>query len=486
MSFRDLREFIDFLRSRGKLAEVEAEVDWRYELGGIVRKNLDMKGPALLFKRIKGYTTPLFTCGVSTYGRLAASLGLPRENRLEEMVTVIADRLKRPIPAVTVSTGPCKEVILRPEQSDVLRFPVPLWQSKDGGRYLGTWHGVITRDPETRWLNAGMYRIMVHDGRRLGILLARDQHIGQHFQKYRKMKIPMPVAIVIGTDPVLPLSYLTPLPPQTNEYDFAGGLRGEPVQLVPCETSDLEVPATAEIVIEGEIRPDEREMEGPFGEWMGHYGGEVGPRPVIRVNCITHRSDPIFRGTLEGKPTNEDHICTSVMLSALARNILKESLGIPGIRGIYFPAAAGGWGMAIISLDQRYPGHARTAAHALFGAKVGAFLKTVIVVDADIDPFNLDEVWWAITARLQASRGISVLTRGKGAFMDPSQVSEMRGFTDTLMVEAIRPYEWKPRAEWGGERYPPVACPDKEVMRAVEKRWTEFAIAPRVPKKEEL
>jgi 4-hydroxy-3-polyprenylbenzoate decarboxylase len=191
--------------------------------------------------------------------------------RLEEVVKEVAVRLRRPLPAETVPTGPCKEVILGPEESDVLRFPVPLWQSRDGGRYLGTWHGVVTRDPETRWLNAGMYRIMVHDKTRLGILLARDQHIGHHFLKYRKMKRSMPVAVVIGTDPVLPLSFLTPLPPQVDEYDYAGGLRGAPVQLVRCETVDLEVPATAEIVIEGEIRPDEKEVEGPFGEWMGHY-----------------------------------------------------------------------------------------------------------------------------------------------------------------------------------------------------------------------
>lgn len=482
MPFKDLRDYIDLLRSQGELADVNAEVDWRYELGGVVRKNLDIKGPALLFNRIKGYRTPLFTCGMSTYERLAVALGMPQTIRLEDLVKEVAGRLRRPLPAETVSSGPCKEVIIETEEADVLKFPVPLWQSKDGGRYLGTWHGVVTRDPETRWLNAGMYRVMVHDKSRLGILLARDQHIGQHFLKYRKMKVSMPIALVIGVDPVLPLSFLTPLPPQVDEYDYAGGLRGAPVQLVRCETVDLEVPATAEIVIEGEIGPNEKEVEGPFGEWMGHYGGDAGPRPVIRVKCITHRRDPIFQGTLEGKPINEDHVCTSVLLSALAHNTLAETLGIQGIRGAYFPAAAGGWGMAIISLNQRYPGHARTAAHALFATKAGAFVKTVIVVDEDIDPFDFDQVWWAMTARLQASRGVSILTRGKGAFMDPSQLPEMRGFTDTMIVEAVKPYEWKPRAEWGGERFPPVACPDKRVMESVEKRWAELGITAGVPR----
>ena len=316
----------------------------------------------------------------------------------------MAERLRKPIEPETVAMGPCKEVILADEGADVLQLPVPLWQALDGGRYIGTWHGVVTRDPDTGWLNAGMYRTMVHDSRRLGILLARDQHIGQHFQKYRRMKKAMPVAIVIGTDPVLPLSYLAPLPVQKDEYAFAGGLRGEPVKLVRCETADLQVPATAEIVIEGEIRPDERQDEGPFGEWMGHYGGEAGPRPVIRVSCITHRHDPVFRGTLEGRPVNEDHVCTSIMLSALAYDFLTETLGITGVRGVHFPAAAGGWGMAIISLDQGYPGHARTAAHALFAGKAGAFVKTVLVVDEDIDPFDLDQVW---VGHDSASAGVS-------------------------------------------------------------------------------
>jgi len=156
MPFKDLRDYIDLLRSQGELAEVNAEVDWRYELGGVVRKNLDIKGPALLFNRIKGYRTPLFTCGMSTYERLAVALGMPQKIRLEDLVKEVAGRLRRPLPAEIVSSGPCKEVIIETEESDVLKFPVPLWQSKDGGRYLGTWHGVVTRDPETRWLNAGM------------------------------------------------------------------------------------------------------------------------------------------------------------------------------------------------------------------------------------------------------------------------------------------------------------------------------------------
>jgi 4-hydroxy-3-polyprenylbenzoate decarboxylase len=297
------------------------------------------------------------------------------------------------------------------------------------------------------------------------------------------MKKAMPVAIGIGMDPVLPLTFLAPMPAQTSEYDVAGGLRGEAIDLVKCQTLDLEVPASAEIVIEGEIPPDERRMEGPFGEWTGHYGGKPGPRPVIHVHCVTHRNDPIFRGTLEGKPVNEDHLCTSVALSALAHNFLEDTLGITGIRGVHYPAVSGGWGMAVVSMNQRYPAHSRTIAHGLLGSKMGAFLKNIILVDEDIDPFNLDEVWWALASRLQASRGMSILQRGKGVFMDPSQIPELQGFGDTLIVEAVKPYEWQPRPEWGNNRFPPVAHPSQETMKAVEKRWNSFGIPIKKEKK---
>jgi 4-hydroxy-3-polyprenylbenzoate decarboxylase len=476
MPYRDLREFIERLRSEKELVEISAEVDWDQEIGGIVRKNLDLKGPALLFKKIKDYSMPLFTCAVSTYQRLALALGLSAYKTLDEIVSEFRERIKKPIKANNVKTGPCKENSLKGNEVDILRFPVPLWQGRDGGRYLGTWHGVVTKDPETGWTNAGMYRTMIHDRKTLGILLARDQHIGLHYEKYRRTNRSMPVAIVIGMDPTLPLTFLTPLPAEMNEYDFAGGLRGESVDLVKCETVDLEVPASAEIVIEGEIPPDERRMEGPFGEWMGHYGGKPGPRPVIHVHCITHRNNPIFRGALEGKPVNEDHICTSVALSALAHNFLTETMGIPGIRGVHFPAAAGGWGMAILSMNQRYPGHSRTAAHALLGSKMGSFLKYVIITDEDINPYDLEEMWWAMVSRVQASRSMTVLKRGKGAFMDPSQLPELQGFTDTLIMEAVKPYEWQPRPEWGNDRFPPVAYPSKEVMETVEKKWRELGI----------
>ncbi|MBW1944457.1 MAG: UbiD family decarboxylase [Deltaproteobacteria bacterium] len=476
MAFQDLRSFIDALAQEKELAIVEAEVDWRDEIQGIVRKTFDDKGPALLFKNIKDYQTPLFVGGVATYDRFALALGLPSKTPLEEIVQEFSSRIVKPLKSKTVDSGPCKENILFEKDIDVTRFPVPLWNEMDGGRYFGTWHTLITQDPDTDWLNAGIYRMMIHDRNKLGVLLAYDQHIGMHYLKYKKLGKAMPAAVAVGLDPTIPIAAATPFDQGVNEFDMAGAIRREPVELVKCETSDLLVPASAEIVLEGEIPIDERTLEGPFGEWVGHYGGKARPRPVFNIKCVTFRNDPIYRGTLEGKPINEDHICTSISLSALTKNFLTEGCGIQGIRSVFFPACAGGWGMAVVAVKQHYPGHSRRVAHALLGSKMGAFVKNVIVVDDDINPFNLDEVWWATVTRLQASRGVNILTRGKTAVLDPSQTSDMRGFTDTMIMEAVKPYEWKPRPEWNNERFPPVAYPSEEVMKKVEKNWVKYGI----------
>lgn len=476
MPYTDLRGFISTLDKSKELARIKTEVDWKYELGGVVRKSFDMGGPALLFENVKDYSTSVFVGGVQTYPRLAMALDLPPETGLQELINVFRQRIRKPVEPRVVATGPCKENIMKGDSVDLFHFPVPWWQKHDGGRYMGTWHGTVTRDPETGWLNYGMYRMMIHDKKNLGILLAYDQHIGIHYSKYKKLNKPMPAAVIMGMDPVIPISSCTPFAAGVNEYHMAGALRQAPVELVKCETVDLEVPATAEIVVEGEISLTERRMEGTFGEWMGHYGGRPRPRPVMNVKCITFRNNPIYCGTLEGKPVNEDHVVTSVSLSALTHNML-DHMGFQGIRGVHFPAWGGGWAMAVVSVKQAYQAHSRQVAHAVLGSKMANFTKNVIIVDDDIDPFNLGEIWWALMSRLQASRGVTIMPRGKAAILDPSSPRDMRGFADTFLIEAVKPYEWLPNPDWNNERYPLVAYPAPETMELVEKRWKEYGIS---------
>jgi 4-hydroxy-3-polyprenylbenzoate decarboxylase len=376
-----------------------------------------------------------------------------------------------------VSSGPCKEEIRKGKEVDLFRYPVPFWNELDGGRYIGTWHSVVVKDPETGWQNVGMHRMMIQDSNTCGIMFSSFQHMGLIYQKYEKLGKPMPIAISIGSDPVCPMVSCAPFALGVDEWDMAGALRKSSLEVVVCETVDLEVPAHSEIVLEGEIPSFERLEEGPFGEHTGFYGGGKTRRPFIHVKCITQRKDPIFRGTLEGKPVNEDHQVTSIIHSALALKLF-EDVGIPGIKSVNFPACGDPWLSAIISVKKSYHGQSLDAAKVLMGSKIGRFVKHVYLVDDDINPFNLEEVLYAINTRFQAGRDL-VLTRNEsGSILDPSVPVEQRGLTDKMILDATwsMTYEYKPREEWGGLTHPPMVKVSKKMQELVESRWGSYGI----------
>src|SRR3972149_8079926 len=254
MAFKDLREWIEVLEAEGELKRVKAQVDWNLEIGGIVQKIFDTEGPSLLFENIKGHRdtacTRLFTASNSTYPRIALMMGLPKETPVRKLIETFMERIDRRIPPKRVKSGPCQENIMKGKDVNLLQFPAPKGHPEDGGRAFNTYGAVITKDPETKWINVGLYRMMVHDERNLGALILPSSHWGQHFAKYAKMNQPMPVAVVNGWDQALPVIGATSLPATTDDYEVGGGLRGKPVELVRCETVDLEVPASAEIVVE--------------------------------------------------------------------------------------------------------------------------------------------------------------------------------------------------------------------------------------------
>ena len=303
MAFMDLRQFMTLLDKEGELRRITAEVDWNRELGAIARRVLEKKGPALLFENIKGYTTgrctKVFTGGLGDARRLALALGYSKDSPSKELVQHVMRKNRETIAPVVVRTGPVKEVVVRGKAVDQTEFPVPKWNFREGGRYIHTFSGIVTRDPETRVMNVGIYRGMIGKKNTAPMLLIKGgQHWGQHFAKYATRGEPMPVACVIGWDPIMEFLAGSPVPAGVCEWDVAGGYRGEAAELVRCETVDLEVPATAEIVIEGFISddPETWELEGPFGEFTGYVSDIPTPRPTMQVTCITHRSDPIFRG----------------------------------------------------------------------------------------------------------------------------------------------------------------------------------------------
>src|SRR5438309_1851070 len=266
MSFVDMREWITRLDTEGELRRIKAEVDWDRELGAIARRVLEKKGPALLFERIKGYETgrctKLFISGLGSVGRLALALGFPKDASNRDLVQHVMKLNRQAIPPKTVATGPVKEVIVRGTDIDQTEFPVPKWHYLEGGRYIHTFSGIVTRDPETRAMNVGIYRGMIGKRNTAPFLLIKGgQHWGQHFLKYAARGEPMPVACVVGWDPIMPFLAGSPIPTGVCEWDVMGAYRGEPAELVRCETVDLEVPAGAEIGIEGFISDDPASYE---------------------------------------------------------------------------------------------------------------------------------------------------------------------------------------------------------------------------------
>lgn len=474
----DLRGFIQRLDEEGLLARIRAEVDWKYELGGIALKSL---GPparrALLFENIKGYKTPLFTNGLLTVKELAIGLGLDPDIDEASLVQQTAKRLERPIKPTLLKTGPCKENKVFGKDVDVLKFPVPWWTEKDGGRYLGTWHQVIAKDPDSDWTNVGTYRSMVHEPNLIGIHFSPFQHIALILNKYRKMNKPMPIAVAIGTEPACMLVSITPIAAGLSEWEMAGALRGRPLEVVKGETVDLDIPAHAEIVLEGELLLDETRPEGPFGEHTGFYGGGTRPSPVARIHCITHRNNPIFRGSVLGKPISEDHRCLSLTLAAQALAMFKAS-GFPGVTAVNCPAGGDPDFCAIVSIHKSYASQGLDAGRLLLSGKGGKIIKHVIVTDDDINVFDLNEVLWVVNTRMQPSRQVHITRNEVGSRIDPSVPFDWLGITDKMIIDATwqTTPDFPPRPEWGGAVHPPEVKMGDELAKFVEKRWIEYGI----------
>lgn len=498
VAYKDLREWIAALEAESQLTRVTAEVDWKYELSAVVRKTWDTYGdasPALLFTNIKDYPAPgpnkLFTGAFRSWYRAAMMLGLnPKTATRNQILRTLKDRItdkSQHIPPRWVKTGPVKENIIKGDDVDLGIFPTPHWNERDGGRLLGSFGSVFTKDRDSGWVNVGVYRLMMHSKNELGIQLdPANQHIGEHYFKKIQDNEPMEVAVVIGHEPALSFMACVPTVERVSEMDIAGAIRGAPIDIVKAETVDLPVPANAEIVIEGTIHPKERKMEGPLGEYPGYYGSVAGPKPVLRVKCITHRNDPIFRGSLEGHPVNEDHMTLALGHAAYAWDILERN-SIKGVIDVAMPLDSCGYATCVVSIKPLMEAHPDVVACALWGSKpiVWAY-KHVIVVDEDIDPWNSEMVNWSIAWRTRASEDIKIWKNHKGSRLDPRIPPEEKGFQDRVLIDATRPYHWAPRQVWSTEpegrglplKFPPSTRPATETCLRVNGRWDQFNIRP--------
>jgi 4-hydroxy-3-polyprenylbenzoate decarboxylase len=467
---KDLRDFVARAEKEGMLKRVKASVDWNLELSHIAKLNEEQGGPALLFEKVKGYKTPVLTSVCTTTERLALIMGMRRDATLVDLMREWVDKGKDRIPPKWVDRkkAPCKENIWKGKDIDLFKFPVPKWYPKDGGRFIGTAHYIISKDPESGWVNLGTYRSQLLDKKTIGTQFIKGKHADLMLKKYQAMKKPMPVASVIGGDPLLFLVGAARLSAFESEYDFAGAVRGKPIEVVKGETVDLPIPAAAEIVIEGLVDAEAFKPEGPFGEYTGYYSG-VGtdPRNYIKVNCVTFRNNPILWGTTVGRAVTDTHMTMALTYGATLWQQL-VAMKIPGIKAVYCPPEGSGRFLAIISMKQMYPGHADQVLTAAISTEMGAYgLKTVIVVDEDIDPWDIPRVLYALSFRFQPNRS-QVIKRGRSTPLDPSLPINAREITGRLLLDATIPYEWK-------DKPIPIEL-DPEVVKKVKARWSDLGL----------
>jgi 4-hydroxy-3-polyprenylbenzoate decarboxylase len=474
MPVEDVREWIDRVEALGELTRIEG-VDPNLELGGLVDLYMsDMENPALLFERMKGYPEgfTLLANVLTSLPRIALSLDVPVDLTRTQFVKEWRDRLKvfEPIPAQHVEDGPVLENRETGDQVDVTKFPAPLWHAEDGGRYLGTGNIVIMRDPDSGWVNAGTYRIQVHDAKTLGIMISPGKHGRIIREKYWARGEACPVAVSFGHDPLLLLLGGLEVDFEENEFDVAGGIRGEALKVIAAPYTGLPVPASAEIVIEGEIPPDAFHNEGPFGEWTGYYASGERDMPIINVRSVVYRDNPTVLACLPGKPPNDNTYFRSPMRAAMLWNEL-ERAGIPGVVGAWSHEAGGGRFFNVIAIKQMYPGHAKQVGHATATVHAGAYAnRYVVVVDDDIDPTDTNEVIWAMCTRTDVIEDIDVIKRMWSTSLDPMAYAGDEGpryYNNRMIIDACRPYDRL-------ATFPPVVRQSQAEADELRARWPEL------------
>jgi 4-hydroxy-3-polyprenylbenzoate decarboxylase len=477
MAFDDLRGFIRALEKNGELKRIPFEVDPDLEITEFADRSVKTGGPALLFEKPKGSSVPVLINAFASMRRMEIALDV--EN-IEEIAQKIVgylemqkpegfiDKLKM-LPKLaemgsmfpkTVSSGPCKEVIRRSDFS-LDYFPVLRCWPGDGGRFI-TLPMVFSKNPETGKRNCGMYRMQIFDGQTTGMHWQKHKQGAEHYRRLvaEGKQTRMPVAVAIGSDPATIYSSILPLPPAIDEMMFAGFLRGKPVEMVKCETCDLEVPANSEIVLEGYLNLGELRREGPFGDHTGFYSLDD-DYPVFHIECITHRKNPIYAATIVCPPPMEDFY----MGKAIERIFLPlMRTQLPEVRDICMPAEGVFHNLILVSIRKSYPGQARKVMHAIWGLGQAMFSKCIIVVDEDVDVQNVNEVAWKALNNIDPQRDIEFVL---GPIDSLDHSSRLPNYGSKMGVDATT--KWP--SEGFMRRWPNVIKMSPEIVRRVDELW---------------
>ena len=429
MPFHDLREFLAALEAAGDLVHVKRPVDTRFEIAAGIRKMSDTGGPTLWFDNVIGHDLPVVGAVFTSRSKalLALEVGSAAEGNAR-----FSHGLRNPIEPRLVASGECQEVVHTGNDVDLNSLPMPVYSEKDGGPYV-TVALEVSKDPIDRRVNASVYRVMRTGKNTMSVMSHAFQGLGTHMARAERRGEPLDVAIVNGCDPVLLYASQAKVPQGVNEMTVAGGIRGEPVDVVKCVSVDLEVPASAEIVIEGRVLPGERVMEGPFGEFTGYYG-PAEENHVIEVTAVTHRRDPIFLAGMTGIPPTDNHLLKSFAYESALYEKLRETF--PEVTAVSYPDWGGVQYAAVIALEQRYKAQAR---HVILTALGDASRpKLVVVVDDDIDVYDTEALNWAIMTRSQPAEDVIIVPRVAGGPLDPS--APEKEVISVWGIDATRPF----------------------------------------------
>ncbi|MBA7513776.1 Phenolic acid decarboxylase [subsurface metagenome] len=423
---KSLRNFLDILKKEApeEIIHVKKEILPMYETTAILTKlEQQNRFPVLIFDNVKGWDIPVVINVNSSRKRLALALDVTEE-KLVEKYRIGEENLISP---KLVNSGPVKEVISKGNEVDLTKFPPIITHHEgDGGPYI-TSGIVVAKDPETGVRNASYGRLMLISKNELRTHLVPTRHLWECQRKAEEKGRPLEIAIFMGAHPAWAIGSLSIAPFETDEYGVIGGIMGEPLEIVNCETVDLEVPATAEIVLEGEILPNIRELEGPFGEFTGHSTGAL-KRHVVKIKAITHRENPIYQdiGHIEHR-----------LLGAVPREayLYKAIKGVmPSVKAVHMPISGCCRFHCYISISKKAEGQAKNVIFAALGTD--PYLKHVVVVDDDVDVYNETEVLWAISTRVQADEDVFIVTGGRGSDLDPS--AKAQGIVTKVGIDATR------------------------------------------------
>ncbi|HQP56474.1 MAG TPA: phenylphosphate carboxylase subunit beta, partial [Syntrophorhabdus sp.] len=443
----DLRDFVAKCEMVGQLKRVKAEVDWDLEISHVAKVVEEKSGPALLFEKVKGYTSPVLTGAFGTTQRLAIILGKDPNLSMVQLTREWVDTaVKALTPAKEVKDGPIFENILEGDKIDTFAFPSPKFYELDGGRYFGTAVFMVIQDPETGDINLGTYRMGILDEKSVGVQILKGKKADRIMKKYAKQGKKMPACAIIGGDPLHIFAGAATIKAKSG-YDVVSSLRGEPVEIVKGQVTGLPIPAAAEIVLEGEIDPTQLRNEGPFGEYTGYYTEELIkpiPKPALDVKRIYYRNNPILWETSVGRPVGDQHILYAFTRNASLWTDLTK-MEIPGIKSVYTLPEGSGRFIVVVSVQQMYPGHANQIGAAVIASNTGTYgIKMVIIVDDDIDADDLPRVWWALGTRYNPLRGTQLINRGRSTPLDPAiGADENKFITSRIILDATIPFDWK-------------------------------------------